>query len=374
MDELQIIRMGAVDGQTMTNAFAVLAHSVSTGRRGDTLVICHAENPFANVGFHQSVDEEIDLDYCRRNGIPVVRRLIGGGAIADGPWEEDYFLICSHSSPYVRGSIQEYYSRMLEPVAKVLDGVGIRATKQGLNDLAVNGRKISANGAVDIESARVLTGDILLWLDVETMSSILKVPDAKFRDKLAKSMKEHLTSVENETGKRPDREGIDEAIISAFSQNYGRAFEDKLDSSELGLLMDYIRERSGDDWIFSRDMAAQRLREGRLVKLREGAYLCRYDHKAQKLIRVTMLVEDGKIADIAFAGDFFTIPVNWSLRTLESELTGAGLTMDELRGKIESVLHRDGVTVLGASPEDFATAILRASDHPEIRANRSRQR
>src|SRR5512134_3362541 len=41
--------------------------------------------PSALLGFHQSAEQELNLDYCREQGITVQRRITGGGAIYFDP-------------------------------------------------------------------------------------------------------------------------------------------------------------------------------------------------------------------------------------------------------------------------------------------------
>ena len=45
------------------------------------------------------MEKEIDLEFVRSRGFPLVRRSIGGGAILDGPWEQDYFIVVHRKSP-----------------------------------------------------------------------------------------------------------------------------------------------------------------------------------------------------------------------------------------------------------------------------------
>lgn len=369
MPALSVIRLGAVDGFVMTNAFVALAESVSAGERGDTLVTCHPSSPFANAGFHQEVDREIDLEYCSANGIPVVRRVIGGGAIADGPWEQDYFLIASLDSQTAAGTLPDYYGRMLEPISGALLKLGVRAERQGLNDLAVGGRKISANGAVDIEHARVLTGDILLDLNVAVMSGILRVPDEKFRDKVAKSMAAYLTSLKEQLGGEVRRSDAENTIVEEFASRYAEgAAVSSLTGAEEERLRELVNERKGDDWLFERSPSRRRIGDymSRVVKIKEGMFLCRHDRKFQKLIRITMLVDDGRIADIAISGDFFTVPVGWPVSRMEDALKGAELDNEMMRKIILGVVEEDGVTMMGTGTAELAEAIVEAADHPII--------
>ncbi len=368
MPHLSVIELGGVDGLVMTNAFVALAESVNRGERGDTLVICHPSAPFANAGVHQEVEREISLEYCRRRGIQVVRRVIGGGAIADGPWEEDYFHITPLDSDITRGSIQDYYVRMLEPVRRALLRLGVRAERQGLNDLAVGGRKISANGAVDIEGARVLTGDVLMDLNVDMMSSILRVPDEKFRDKVAGSMAGYLTSIREQTGAEADRARVAEALAAEFSYDYGGMERSSLSSAERERVDELVEERGRDDWIFERREMHRAIGdvERRIVKIREGMFLCRHDWKGQKLVRVTVLVDNGVISDITISGDFFSLPVEWRISRLEDALKGVRAAKRDVENAAAALLRGDGVTMIGASARDIATAVAEALEHPIV--------
>jgi lipoate-protein ligase A len=59
----------------------VLLEIRGQGRSTDTLRSLQFRPAAALVGFHQSVQEEIRLDYCRAQGIEVNRRITGGGGL-----------------------------------------------------------------------------------------------------------------------------------------------------------------------------------------------------------------------------------------------------------------------------------------------------
>jgi hypothetical protein len=172
--------LGAVDGPTMVNLFVALAPSVGSGETSPTVVVLHPRAPFANVGFHQEADRELDLDHCRKQGIPVVRRVVGGGAILDGPWEQDYMLLVPAGTPGTEHGVEAFYERFLRPIGGALVRLGVHAERSGVNDLAVGGRKISANGAMLLDGCWVLVGDILLDLDLPASD---RRPDSPYHGK-----------------------------------------------------------------------------------------------------------------------------------------------------------------------------------------------
>ncbi len=361
--------LGGVDGATMVNVFVALASPVATGRSPPTVISLHPASPFANVGFHQEAEREIDLDYCRANGIPVVRRVVGGGAILDGPWEQDYMAVVPAGSPGTDRGIPEFYEQYLAPVRATLARLGVPAERSGLNDLASGGRKVSANGAMTLDGSWVLVGDLLLDVDVGAMSRVLRVPDEKFRGKLASGMEEWLTSVRAVTGKVPERH----AVVGILREEFARAFrvdlsDGTLTQEESARLEQFKQERTRDDWTFQKDRAHPRLSrapvEGRAIKISNDAVLARVDRKAGKLLRVTLLYRQGRVEEVQFSGDFFTQPFDGHLAELEHALVGLPLSEADLTRAISEWTSARAVRLLGATPGDLAGALLVAAKLP----------
>ncbi len=359
------IDLGAVDGATMVNVFVALAAPVAAGRSPPTIVVLYPERPFANVGYHQVAERELDLAYCRAHGIPVVRRIVGGGAILDGPWEHDYLLVLPPGAPGTDGGVVGFYERALAPVAATLRRLGVAAERSGVNDLAVGGRKVSANGAVEVQGAWILAGDLLLDLDPEAMSRVLRVPDEKFRGKLARGMAEWLTSVRAESGRLPERA----VVVQTLREEFARAFDISWEPGRLSLeetraLAELIRARTQDDWTYRKDRAhpvlADAPLEGRAVKIAHGAVLARLDRKAGKLVRVTLLHRQGRVEEVELAGDFFTRPFDAPLEELERFLAGRPLDGPALAASITDWLARHRVTLVGAGADDLGAAIAAA--------------
>ena len=355
----------AVDGPTMVNVFVALAEPVGAGRSPPTLVTLHPRAPFANVGFHQEAEREIDLEYCRAHGIPVVRRAVGGGAILDGPWEQDYMVVVPDGAPGTTGTVAEFYERYLAPVRATLERLGVRAERSGINDLALAGRKVSANGAASLDGSWILAGDILLELDIDAMSRVLRVPDEKFRGKLAGSMAEWLTSVKASTGRVPSRD----AVVGALSEEYARAFGVELRRGSLSLeeserLEELRRERTADAWTYQRDRThpdlGREAQDGRAIKISNEAIVARIDRKAGKLVRVTLLHRHGHVLEVQFSGDFFSRPFDACLEDLERVLVGSPLVQVEVAETVWKWFRDCGVELTGATPDDLVQAVIDA--------------
>ena len=358
--------LGAVDGPTMVNVFVALARPVGTGESPPTLITLHPDAPFANVGFHQEVEREIDLDHCRAHGIPVVRRVVGGGAVLDGPWEQDYMVVVPDGSPGTEGSVAAFYERYLAPVRATLHRLGIEAERAGINDLAVAGRKVSANGAATLDGSWTLVGDILLDLDIDAMSRVLRVPDEKFRGKLAGSKAEWLTSERAITGRRVSREAVVPVLAEEYAREFGVSLvRAPLSVEESALLADLRRTRTTDEWTYQRDLAHPALgreaEDGRAIKIANEAILARLDRKAGKLVRVTLLHRGGRVVEVQFSGDFFSRPFDAPLHDLERALVDAPLDEAELARRVNKWFDEARVQLAGATPEDLVQAVISAA-------------
>lgn len=358
--------LGPVDGATMVNVFVALAEPVARGRSPPTALVLFPERPFANVGYHQEADREVDLPYCRANGIPVFRRAVGGGAILDGPWEHDYMVVVPPGSPGTEHGVVEFYEFYLAPITATLRRLGVAAERSGVNDLAVGSRKISANGAMQLAGGWILVGDLLLDLDVAEMSRVLRVPDEKFRGKLASGMSEWLTSVRAETGTRPGRDEVSGILSEEFARAFGVTFAPgTLSAEETHALTELRSTRTRDDWTFQKDRSHPNFSgapvEGRAVKISSGATLARLDRKAAKLVRVTLLHRPDRIEEVELSGDFFTQPFDAPLRELEATLVGASLDEADLRRRVAAWLAERGVRLVGATGNDLAATIAGAA-------------
>jgi len=125
------------DGYHMVTSFVSVADYVSRGGR-NTLLVFSVKEPFVNVGVHQEVWLEVDLDYTSKAGIPVVRRDLGGGTVVITRGEHDYFVVVNQDE--APSDPKALYAKYLSPVVEVLRDYGLNAQLKD-QDIVVNGKK-----------------------------------------------------------------------------------------------------------------------------------------------------------------------------------------------------------------------------------------
>ncbi len=357
----RLLDLGAVNGYTMTNLYEAVGKAVGEGESPNTVILNHPETPFVNIGFHQLMEKEINVEYALEKGFLLVRRTIGGGAILDGPWEQDYFVIIKRGDPDCPATIPEFYQKFLKPTVYALRKLGLKPTIRPPNDILVENQKISGNGAITIDRVNVLAGDLLLEAPTELMSEIIKSPGEKFKDKLAQSMTEWITSIKTLTGEG-DREKVKRFLVEGFVEELGITLEPmSLTVKEKKILEELIEERKTEEWIFNKDndLIMKIGSDAKGIKVRGGVTVSESVYKAGKMIRVVLVTNEGNISDISISGDFFTIPYSGAVEQLEQYLIGTPLNVEALTKKIKEGFMVTNLMVIGATQEDFVKAIMK---------------
>jgi lipoate-protein ligase A len=227
---------------------SVLLH-VALGKVPPTFRLYGWKPPAVSIGYFQSLAEEVDLDVCKKLGVDVVRRITGGGAVFHED-EVTYSAVVPESWGSVPDSIPESYEYICRGILKGLEGLGIEAHFQGLNDIATGGKKISGNAQTRRKGMILQHGTILISVDPEKMFTLLKVPSEKTRKKLISTAKERVTSINDVLPDPVSFEDVVSALADGFERSLGLEFKrSELNDSELTKASEVAREKYGaEDW------------------------------------------------------------------------------------------------------------------------------
>lgn len=310
-------------------------------------------SPYVCIGYHQNLEQEVDLEYCRKNGIPVFRREVGGGAVFLDGNQIFYQIVLHKENPLASGGKADFFERMLQPVADTYIELGIPAKFRPVNDvITVEGRKIAGTGAVEIGDYIILVGNLITDFDYQTMVNVLRVPDEKYRDKVFKSMTENLTTIKRELGRIPTWD----EMVDPLLRNYERV----LGTLELSDLPREVEEEVekikpeylSDDWLFKKRRAS----ENRNVKIATEVNIIQRIYKAPGgLIRTVFELKDNVLSNISISGDFFSYP-SAAINQLEELLEGVDLS--DLNSRLIQFYEDPGIEIPGISIDDWKNALV----------------
>lgn len=128
------------------------------------------------IGRSNRAEAEVDLETCRVDGVPVIRRSSGGGAVVLGPGCLAFSLALPLTETQralgVASLTQELMNRMALALSPVTPGV----IACGTSDLAATGRKFSGNAQRWLSKAFLHHGTILYRFDLPRIGRYLRQP------------------------------------------------------------------------------------------------------------------------------------------------------------------------------------------------------
>jgi len=205
--------------------------------------------PAISIGYFQSLDEEVDLDFCEKIGVDYVRRITGGGAVFHDT-ELTYSIVVPESHSCVPKNIMDSYGRICGAVIKGLGFLGITSSYAPINDIVVDGRKISGSAQTRKMRTVLQHGTVLMGVDVDRMFSLLMVPNEKIRDKLISDVKQRVTSIKNVLGKEIVFDDVAVSMKKGFEEEFDvELVEGTLTDGETALAKKIENDRfSSKDW------------------------------------------------------------------------------------------------------------------------------
>ncbi|MHB1500110.1 MAG: lipoyl protein ligase domain-containing protein [Candidatus Dormibacteria bacterium] len=331
----------------------ILYHAVADSLRpGDpnTIILCRPRRPYVCIGRHQELSREVDVDACRRLGLPILRREVGGGAVYLDR-DQLFFQIVCHPQD-VPSSIARAFEHFARAPVECYRALGVKGAHFApVNDLQVEGRKIGGLGAATIGQAFVFVGSIISAFNARAAASVLLIPDEKMRDKVAATMEAYVSSLERELGRRPPPRVVSRELVAAFESQLGVRLEPgQLGAAERETYRRWVRRMRSATWLNDVRLPDARLRS---LKITGNVRVGQGTHKARGgLLRATVMVAAGHIAHALVSGDFYA--VGDAVRDMEKAIVGSA-ELEQVRARIQSAWLPDALP--GVAQEDLVEVV-----------------
>lgn len=241
------------------------------------------------------------------------------------------------------------YRTLCDGAIEGLLSLGVKASFRPVNDIEVEGRKISGTGGTEVHDVFLFQGTLLIDLDIETMLRALRIPTEKLRDKEIDSLRERMTCLRWELGEIPPMSMVKEAILSGFSKTFGVDF---LAGGLTGWEADYL---PGNLKRFHSEKWVRKVRRS----IRDGRLLYSVYKAPGGLIRLSLLIDDMRecIKTGLITGDFFVYPKR-AVLDLEARLKNC--RCNKIEETVRSFFREARPVMPGIGPDDFIDAISEA--------------
>jgi len=231
-----------------------IPRAVGEGKAPNTVRFWHNSNTIV-LGCFQSADLEVNYDACKETGTQVVRRFTGGGAVYHDAGNLNYAISLKKGHPLVPDNdLQLVFQRLSEGTVEGLRSLGVHAEFQPINDIQVDGKKVSGAAGSLRWGTIFHHGCILVASDLAILGRVLNVPRVKLAERHVASVQKRVTTVRDELGKDVSTRAVRDAIVRGIENSYNvRLVEGELTRSEMASVRELYDEKySRPEWNLER--------------------------------------------------------------------------------------------------------------------------
>lgn len=342
----RVIDTGIRDGRRQIAFDQALIDAHKAGKIPDSIRFLRFP-PTALIGRHQALSREVNLDYCRANGIGVARRITGGGAIYFDEGQLGWELVF-HRSTLGIGSLAELTRHICEAAAAGLSRLGVNAKYRPRNDIEVDGRKVSGTGGFFDQDTLFYQGTVLVDMNPADMIAALNVPQAKLARRSLDSAAQRVVTLKELHGAAPAIESIKEALLGGFTERLGiTPVPGNITADEESLAAQYHDGEIGTE-TFVAEIDDPGAGEDMLAASHTGA-----GGTIQAYVRLEGARRD-RVREALITGDFFVTPPR-TIFDLEASLRNVAVA--EVGAAIERFFAETKVGLLTVAPADFREAV-----------------
>lgn len=294
------------------------------------LFVLWQNQPAVIIGRNQNAIEEVNLPYLEQEGIALVRRMSGGGAVYHDSGNLNYTLVLDDSQDFAN------FDKFTRPVIKALKKIGVKAENSGRNDITIKGLKFSGNAQFKYRGRLLHHGTILFDSNLDIMTQVLNPGEHKIASKGIKSVRSRVTNICEHLSQDLTVEEFKEILARELLHLEPGLGTCELAPSDLQAV-EALRENKYATWAWNYGHSPA-------FNLRKTASLA-WGH-----IDIRLEVKHGRIGACRIFGDYFP---SGEIEDLEGALIGVSYRLEDIKACLEEV------GLLGYLPQIDANELAR---------------
>ncbi|MCC5802980.1 lipoate--protein ligase [Rossellomorea vietnamensis] len=280
----------------------------------ESYLLFYINEPSIIIGKNQNTIEEINTDYVEKQGLHVVRRLSGGGAVYHDLGNLNFSFITKDD-----GESFHNFKKFTEPVVSALHKLGVKAELSGRNDIIAEGRKISGNAQFSTKGRMFSHGTLLFDSEMENVVSALRVKKDKIESKGIKSIRSRVANISEFLAEQMTIEEFRSTLLDFI-----------FDGSDVE---EYVLTE--EDWENIHELSKERYQNWDWNYGKSPKFNLQHSHRFPVgSIDVRLEVNKGKIDNCKIFGDFFGVG---NVEDIEEKLSGTRYERKDIAGALEGV-------------------------------------
>lgn len=273
------------------------------------------------IGKNQVLENEVNLDFCRKNNIKVFRRPTGGGCVYADEKNTMFSMITKKKNESF--SFKDYLVKIVEAMKEL----GVIIEFSGRNDLLYNGKKISGNAFLQNKYGMLMHGTFLYNCDLERMVRSISPSDEKLISKGINSVRSRVTNMKPFLNGMTQKELIDHFNEFITDEVY------ELSDKEIDEINEMAKKYRDKEYIYSKQPLHTKILKERI---------------SGGLFELHVKIQKGIIERLSIKGDFFDLnPID----RFEVNFEGLKYNQDEIKKVLEQVEISN--FILDANNEEF---------------------
>lgn len=176
-----------------------------------------------SVGKFQKIENEVHIENCRKNGVDIVRRITGGGAVYHDEDNELTYSVVVNKKDFGSEDVTMLYAKIYTGLAEALSILGTGADFHEGNlktcpNLKVNCKKVSGSAQCHKSGVVLQHGTVLIDVSLEMMFKYLRVPWATDPEQVLKVARARITSIDAELGMQVTFDDVEQALTEGFQK------------------------------------------------------------------------------------------------------------------------------------------------------------